>query len=380
MEWISRVTEDFDIHIYSQRVEDLDLSKVDWHRIPTLPGPHLFNYIWWFAANQLWRWFDRSFRGIRSDIVFSPGVNCLDAAVVSVYIVFAEYSRQLETKLRFASNPISGWPRVLHQRLYYRLIMMLERHVYRTPENHLLLIARRTATELKEHYGRQNSYSVVYLGLDHETFSLQGRIANRKKARNELQYSNGRFVVLLIGNHLVNKGLPVLLEALEPLREFPIDLLFVGRENPEDYRAMVEKKGLQGHVRFLGPRNDVEFYYAVADVYAAPSLEDTFSLPPAEAMACGLPVIVSSTNGTSEIISDGVNGLVLRDARDAASLSKMIRRLHEDPSFREQLGANAAQTALEYTWERNARELQAVFQEVYRKKANPGAPALARES
>lgn len=380
VEWISRITEDFDIHIYSQRVEDIDLSKVAWHRIPKLPGPHLVSYIWWFVANQSWRWFDRRFRGIQADLVFSPGINCLDAVMVSVYIVFAEYSRQLASKLRFAANPISRWPQVLHRRLYYRFITLLERRVYRSPENHLLLIAHRTAAELKEHYGRQNSYSVVYLGLDHDTFSPERRIAGRSKVRKELGYSELRFVVLLIGNHWVNKGLPVLLEALEPLRDLQIDLLAVGRENPEDYRAMVEQKGLQDRVRFLAPRNDVEFYYAAADVYAAPSLEDTFSLPPAEAMACGLPVIVSSTNGASEIIDDGVDGLILQDARDAASLSQMIRRLYEDKNFREQLGNNAARTAGEYTWERNARELQEVFEQVLRQKANLEPQTLARQS
>lgn len=380
VEWISRVTDDFNIHIYSQRVEDLDLSKIVWHRIPKLPGPHLINYTWWFAANQIWRWFDRRFRGMRSDLVFSPGINCLDAAMVSVYIVFAEYSRQLASKLRFAANPISQWPQVLHRRLYYSFIAHLESRVYRAPQNHLLLIAQRTAAELKEHYGREESYSVVYMGIDHDTFSPQRRIAGRAKARNEMGYSEERFVVLLIGNHWVNKGLPVLLEALEPLRELPIDLLLVGQENPEEYRAAVEEKGLRSRVRFMTPRKDVDFFYSAADVYAAPSLEDTFSLPPAEAMASGLPVIVSSTNGASEIISDGSDGLILQNAKDAATLRQMIRRLYEDRNFREQVGVNAARTAREYTWERNARELQEVFERVLHQRANLEAQTLVRQS
>ena len=93
VEEISHLTETFETHIYSQRVEDLDLSKVVWHRIPKLPGPHLFDYIWWFMANHIWRRFDRAFRGLNFDIVFSPGVNCLDADVISVHILFIEYIR-----------------------------------------------------------------------------------------------------------------------------------------------------------------------------------------------------------------------------------------------------------------------------------------------
>src|SRR6266404_5618808 len=78
-EWVSRFGSDYEVHIYSQRVEDLDLSQMHWHRIPRLPGPHLFNFLWWFAANHAWRWWDRQVRGIRHDLVFTAGPNCLDA-------------------------------------------------------------------------------------------------------------------------------------------------------------------------------------------------------------------------------------------------------------------------------------------------------------
>src|SRR5207245_1497396 len=46
-ECISRLADQYEIHVYSMRVEDMDLSKIVWHRIPLLPGPHLFNYLWW---------------------------------------------------------------------------------------------------------------------------------------------------------------------------------------------------------------------------------------------------------------------------------------------------------------------------------------------
>ena len=72
-EWTSRLTADHDVHVYSQRVEDLDLTALTWHRIPKLPGPHLGNFIWWLAANHIWRWWDRAFRGIRHDLVFTAG-------------------------------------------------------------------------------------------------------------------------------------------------------------------------------------------------------------------------------------------------------------------------------------------------------------------
>jgi UDP-glucose:(heptosyl)LPS alpha-1,3-glucosyltransferase len=130
-------------------------------------------------------------------------------------------------------------------------------------------------------------------------------------------------------------------------------------------------------VKFVPPRNDIEFYYAAADAYVGPSLEDTFAQPPAEAMACGLPVIVSSANGTSEIMTDEVNGLILMDPTDSAALASMIRRLYEDREFRNHLGANAATATLEYTWERNGREMVRIFEAILRRKAGASSQTAA---
>src|SRR5689334_15887327 len=81
-EWISLLSERFEIHVYSQDLEDVDRSKVTWHRISKLHGPHLFNFLWWFAANHCRRAWDRTFRGLRQDVVFTPGANCLNADVI----------------------------------------------------------------------------------------------------------------------------------------------------------------------------------------------------------------------------------------------------------------------------------------------------------
>ena len=94
IEWLNHLPDAFEIHIYSQNVTDLDPDRFIWHRIPTLPGPHLLNFAWWFAANHIWRGLDSSLRRLRYDLIYSPGINCFDADVISVHIVFAEYLRQ----------------------------------------------------------------------------------------------------------------------------------------------------------------------------------------------------------------------------------------------------------------------------------------------
>jgi glycosyltransferase involved in cell wall biosynthesis len=95
-------------------------------------------------------------------------------------------------------------------------------------------------------------------------------------------------------------------------------------------------------------------FYAAADTYVAPSLEDAYGLPILEAMACGLPVIASSRAGASEIIRDGEDGLVLRDPEDAQELVALLRKVYSDVSLRMKIAEQAARTAAEHTWDRNA--------------------------
>jgi len=380
VEWVSQLAGEFEIHIYSQRVEGVDPSNLTWHRVPKLPGPHLINFLWWFFANRLWRQWDRWFRGLRHDLIFSPGPNCLDADAISVHIVFAQYVRRAESDSERANNRISYWPHALHRKLYYWLAIFLEQRAYTRKNITLILIAKRTSLALEEFYGRHDPFPVVYVGLDHENFNPARRSFCREEARRALGLTENHFALLLVGNDWRNKGLPVLLGAMELLHELPIHLLVVGSDDPMRYRAMVRIKSLEEQVHFLPPRSDIEFYYAAADAYAGPSLEDTFAQPPAEAMACGLAVIVSTTNGTSEIITDGKDGLILADPTDATSLSAMIRHLVEDKEFRIGLGMNASETARQYTWERNGQELSAIFREILLRKTQSIAQKRARKS
>jgi glycosyltransferase involved in cell wall biosynthesis len=380
IEWIEQIADNFEIHIYSQQVRDTNLSNIIWHRVPRLPGPHVFNFLWWFAATHILRSWARRFHGLTYDLVYSPGPNCLDADVISVHIVFGEFLRQVRSELAFSRNSIWFWPRLLHRRAYYKLAIWIERLAYSKQDTTLILIAKKTAADLDRLYGRRERCPVIYLGLDHAVYNTNRRAALRAFARKELGLLEGRFAVLLVGNDWHKKGIRVLLDAFVQLRNMPIDLLAVGREDPTPFRAMAEERGLGSTVRFCPPRKDVEFYYAAADVLAGPSLEDTFSLPPAEAMACGLPVIVSSENGVAEIMTNGVDGLILEDPRDSVGLAAMIRRLYEDAEFRKRLGEKAAETVQQYTWERNGRELTAILEEVLRRKTEFAAQTLRQES
>jgi glycosyltransferase involved in cell wall biosynthesis len=379
LEWLLHLPQDFEIHIYSQRVEDVDLLKFTWHRIPKLPGPHLLNFLWWLAAIRFCIGWDRHFRGVRHDLVFSSGANSLGADVMCVHIVFSEYIRQVQSGMRLLRNPVRHWPRLLHRKFYYGVANWMERRAYINPRTTLIGYSRKTAQELSRFYNRRDRIPVLYLGLDHSVFNPETRAALRQAARSALELPEDQFAVILVGNDWRNKGVLALLEALEQLRELPIKLFVVSREDPSACWGFVKEKRLENRVRFLAPRKDIEFYYAAADAYAGPSLQDSYGIPPAEAMACGLPVIVSASAGVAEIITHGVDGLILDDPTDSKALATMIRHLYRDEAFRSRLGQRAMETARQYTWERNGLELAAIFEGLLLQKSEFAARTLRQE-
>ena len=360
VEWLAQK---YEIHLYSSRVEDIDLSRVVWHRIPELPGPHLLVFCWWFFANHWIRWWHRKFRGLRYDLTYSTGTNCVDADVISVHVLFYEFYGQVKESLAFRHNPFLSWYLLIHRRLYYNLIIRLEKFIYPDRKVRIAAISRRSASSMAC-FGRSD-IAVIHYGVDAKRFNPRNREQTGAERREALGISRDALCLLLIGNGWKNKGLEVLLEALGAVDSRNLRLLIVGKDDPRPYRQALERMGLEQCVSFLPPRPDVEFYYAAADIYVSPSLEDAFGLPPLEAMACGLPVIVSSRAGVSELVTDGVDGLVLADPRDAGALAGMISRLRSDPAFRRTLGENAANTARRHTWEQNARQLDDLFMQSF---------------
>jgi len=133
-----------------------------------------------------------------------------------------------------------------------------------------------------------------------------------------------------------------------------VRLLVVGEDAPNYFQELAGDLKLSSRCTWEKSRDDVIDCYAAADVYISPSREDSFGLPVAEAMACGLPVITSSFAGISSLLHDGKDSFVLRDPDDIESLGKFIRLLSEQKELRERMGATASRAAQEWTWDRNA--------------------------
>jgi glycosyltransferase involved in cell wall biosynthesis len=129
-----------------------------------------------------------------------------------------------------------------------------------------------------------------------------------------------------------------------------------GWDNRSPYLFRITRLSLASLVIFAKPWQGLLQYYAAADLTTGPSLEDSYGLGVQGAMACGLPVKSSAQSGVSEIIADGIDGLVLAGPFEGSVLPRWIQLSHERPDLHQRIGQVAAQTAQQYSWDRNAAD------------------------
>ncbi len=160
--------------------------------------------------------------------------------------------------------------------------------------------------------------------------------------------SDHKVRLLYVGRISREKDLDILATAYRQLREadVPVALYFVG-DGPYS-TALAESLP---EATFLGYRTGEELAtaYASADIFVFPSTTDTFGNVVIEALASGLPVIVSDLGGPKELIEPGVNGLIAK-ALDVTKFADAIRSLVENPNLRMEMSRNARDRVIDRSW------------------------------
>jgi UDP-glucose:(heptosyl)LPS alpha-1,3-glucosyltransferase len=235
-----------------------------------------------------------------------------------------------------------------------------ERYCMTKPSTRAVIaLSEQVRRDVERYYGvHPGRICVVPHGVDAERFHPRNQNRWRDRTRARLGFGAEEFIVAFIGGDYRRKGLLTLLDAAGFVRA-PIRVLAVGvRPNAELARFA------PGRVTFVDPTPDVTPYYAAADCFALPTRYDTFSLATLEAMASGLPAIVSREAGVSEYLTDGVDALLLANPDDVDGLAGHLGRLATDHDWRAQLGCGARATAERFTWDRVVDQTLAVYQRV----------------
>lgn len=158
----------------------------------------------------------------------------------------------------------------------------------------------------------------------------------------------GRFRVLYVGGVTLRKGIPYLLEAMR-LLSGDFELVLVGVVSP-GLRSLVTAS--RPRPTIVGPvdREQLARLYQEAAVLVLPSVEDGFGLVVLEAMACGVPVIVTTAVGASDVVREGTDGFVV-PPRDPEAIADRISRLRDRPDAAAAMRTAAAERARTYSWD-----------------------------
>jgi UDP-glucose:(heptosyl)LPS alpha-1,3-glucosyltransferase len=200
---------------------------------------------------------------------------------------------------------------------------------------------------------------VIYNGVDTSRFNPKVKEKYRKSLRDKYSIRKDEIVLVFVSNNFKLKRLDLVLEAMVLLKNNKIRLFVIGADNHRTYLRWAINNSLADQVLFLGPKRNIEKYYAASDIFVLPTLYDAFANVCLEAMACGLPVITSDSNGAADLIRDNENGFILKTHK-ADELSARIKAL-EPLSERSRMGDNAAAKAACFTMEKHLSEVLKLY-------------------
>jgi UDP-glucose:(heptosyl)LPS alpha-1,3-glucosyltransferase len=226
----------------------------------------------------------------------------------------------------------------------------------------VIAVSHQVKVDIQKHYGVESRKIVVVPhGVDGEVFHPRNRSTSRADVRRKLGMSDRDFVALFVGGDYRLKGLVPLLRAAG--RVPGLRVLAAGVHHNPALEHIIHQNGLDGRVALLGNASDMASLYATADCFVLPTYYDTFSLATLEAMASGLPVIVSRAAGVCELLTSGLDCLVLDDPDDLDLLSEWLNKLSTDEALRGILGSSARRTAERYSWDKTAVRTASVYRD-----------------
>lgn len=205
--------------------------------------------------------------------------------------------------------------------------------------------------------GDRRRISVVPCGVDTSLFTPDGPAAPRPP----VPPGGGTRRILYVGRLVERKGIGNLITALPGVPD--AELLIAGGPAPEDLdgdpdagrlRRLARKHQVDGRVRFLGrvEHSRLPVLYRSADVVACVPWYEPFGIVPVEAMACGIPVVVSAVGGLADTVIDKVTGLHV-PPRQPDQIAAALRELLDDPQRRRALGRDGRRRAVRhYSMER----------------------------
>jgi len=198
--------------------------------------------------------------------------------------------------------------------------------------------------------------------------------AGRKRTewRDRLGIKAGEVVALFVGSEFRRKGLGALVEAMGILKERAPKLVVVGGDDPSDYQACARALQVAERILWAGRVNNVQDYYALADIFVLPTLSDASPIAPLEAMAHGCATIISCGRytGAAELVERD-EAILLADPRNAREIAEAVERFL-DPAIRKEYSDRGRRLTRGLSWDRTAEIVMKALEQSHAERVGGG--------
>jgi UDP-glucose:(heptosyl)LPS alpha-1,3-glucosyltransferase len=219
--------------------------------------------------------------------------------------------------------PLKQFVRAASQK-HRDLLKLEESLLARRNADRVIVASQMVADEIVDFYGYPaDKIGLVRNGIPLTKFRFDPEF--RKKSRAGLKLKPDEIALLFAGSGWERKGLLFAIEAMAICKNRKLRLLIAGRGNARPYKMTRFLLWRESPLRFVGEVADLRPLYLAADIFILPTIYDPFSNACLEALACGLPVITTRSNGFSEIIENGTNGSIIDNPANLTGLRDAIR-------------------------------------------------------
>ncbi len=322
----------FSLSIASRKPYRYGYPKLDpfiWHKMRTVP----------FAL-------------VHSHCPFSSGRLALYAARKQHVPLIATFHSKYRTDLE---HSLPGW---MVKRIMSRVMTFFD-------AADEVWIPQAKVEETVREYGYKGKLTVVENGIDLEMSDFASIKAFKAEQRLKLGYTPETMVLLFVGQHIREKGVLLIIRAMDKLRDLPVKMEFIGTGYAtEEMNNLIRQLHLEDKVTLNGVISDREVlksYYGAADMFLFPSRYDNAPLVVREAAMMGTPAVLIAGSTASEVIKDGFNGFLVEESPE--SYASRIRSLYNDRSAIQEAAEGASKT-LTRSWREVMEEVVGRYEEI----------------
>ena len=210
-----------------------------------------------------------------------------------------------------------------------RSYLHLERAVFsRDSKTEVLLVSENEKELFMQHYGTdEDRFHMLPPGIEKDRFGLYNKSGAFTELRDEFSFGLNQKIVLMVGSSFKTKGVDRAIRALSAL---PPDLrketilMIVGEGKARHFKRIADRMGVLDHVHFAGGREDIPRFLQAADLLLHPAYHETAGIVLIEAMAAGLPVLVTDTCGYSSHVENAGAGEIIPSPFSQDTLNEML--------------------------------------------------------